>query len=268
MRIEENNVLVALINSKSDFEIAQLYRWYRIPVKSAPTIVKERKIKHIAFYHTKVFEKEKYSIRWYAPITKVSVVKRKELFPHLTADQKSEEPYYKIEFEQLFALPNPILSQRHRRILFISTTEEKLFNSTEINSLFNDSPIEEIFWQKLKEKHITAERQYYWALGENKFFLDFAVFCKTRNINIECDGDKYHTDKKNVYLDKKRNNILESSGWAVLRFTTYDITSDIRGSVNIVSDTINKYGGVEDISISENYKYIQSDDDQQLYLFD
>ena len=79
MSKEKNNSLVALMNSKSDFEIAKTQNWYRIPVASAPPIVKERKLKYISFYHTKQFEQEKYSIRWYGEVNNISVQKRKQI---------------------------------------------------------------------------------------------------------------------------------------------------------------------------------------------
>ena len=55
-----NDVLVAIMNSKSDFEIAMKYNWYRIPVKSAPLIVRHGEIRFIAFYHTSVSDLENY----------------------------------------------------------------------------------------------------------------------------------------------------------------------------------------------------------------
>jgi len=265
---KNNNVLIALMPNKSDFEIAKTLYWYRIPVRSAPQIVKNNLIKYIAFYHTKVFEREKFSIRYYTEVNKISIVKRKNLLPDQPFDLKSENDYYKIEFSPLSALPQPIVSLRHRRLLFIPTSEEKLFNAKEINYLFNDSPLEEILWKEFIRKRITAERQLYIPIKNNKYFLDFAVFCKTRNINIECDGDKYHTQKVNVQSDKRRNNLLESYGWAVLRFTTFDIKYEMNSTLNIISNSINKHGGLQDIKNFENYKYILGPNDTQLLLFE
>lgn len=263
-----NNVLVALMNSKNDFEIARTMHWYRIPVKSAPVIVKNNAINFIAFYHTQVFEKEKYSIRWFGKVSKVSIVKRRELLPDIIYDPKAENEYYKIEFKPLCELPNAIISLRHRRLLFVPTTEEKLFSAKEINFLFNDSPLEEIIWNEFVEKKIDAERQFFLPVGEKKFFLDFAIFCKSRNIDVECDGNNYHTKNEHIQTDKHRNNLLESSGWSVLRFTTQDITQDLSKSMFIIDKTINKYGGLQDNIDLEKYKYIYRNDDPQLYLFD
>jgi len=95
---DKNTVLVALMNSKTDFEIANTFNWYRIPVKSAPPIVKQKSLKYIAFYHTSIFESLKFSIRWYAYVKNITIKKRKELLPDLIMDPKADNEYYKIEF--------------------------------------------------------------------------------------------------------------------------------------------------------------------------
>ena len=96
-----NNCLVALMNNKTDFEIANTDHWYRIPIKSAPEIVRRTKVKYIAFYHTNAFEIEKYTIRFFAEVKKILIVKRKELFTDAPNDTKRDNEYYKIEFGDL-----------------------------------------------------------------------------------------------------------------------------------------------------------------------
>src|SRR6266571_8437978 len=124
-----NNTLIALMNSRLDFEIAKSQYWYRIPtdIKSVPQIIRNSKVKFIAFYHTAVFAREKFTIRYYAIVRKISIVKRKELLPDPQYKpsereeyfKKAEKLYYKIEFEPLQKLQQPIISIRHRRLLFI-----------------------------------------------------------------------------------------------------------------------------------------------------
>lgn len=267
-KFTDNNVLVAIIPSVADFEIAKSQNWYRIPVKSAPQIVKDNSIKLISFYHTSVFELEKYSIRWYGWVRRISIVKRKQLFPAMSPDKKSEIDYYKIEFDPLQQLAIPIISIRHRRMLFIPTTEEKLFSAKEINFLFNESPLEDRLWSEFVKHGMSAERQLFLSLMKNNYFLDFALYCKERNINIECDGDRFHNKPENIQTDKKRNNLLESAGWSVLRFTSYDITHDLVPSFKIICSTINKNGGIQDVRSLDSYTYISDPSDQQLFLFD
>lgn len=241
----KNNVLVAIMNNKKDFLIAQEKGWYRIPVKSAPKNMRdETKVKYLAFYQTKIFGEEKYTIKWYAEIKNINKVLRKDLFEDEPQNSKSNKEYYKIEFNELRQLKQPIISKKGRRIVFIPTTEQKFFSATEINYLFNESPIEDKFWKALVDHDIEAERQYFiTAQGKNRF-LDFAIFCKDRNINVECDGDQHHTKIKDVKYDKIRNNEISSLGWNILRFTTHQIESELEKSISLVKDTINKLGGV------------------------
>lgn len=250
------------MNNKRDFKIAMESCWYRIPVKSAPTIIKEGTASLIAFYHTQKFEKEKFTIQWFGKIKKISVVKRKELFPKQTDDSKANNDYYKIEFAPLQKMIIPIVSLRPRRILFIPTTEEKFFSAKEINSLFNDSALENEFWNELVRNDIYPERQYFISVKEKSYFLDFAVFCKEKNIDIEVDGDKYHMSEDAVRNDKQRNNLLESKGWSVLRFTEKDIAEQMDRSIDLVMETVNKYGGIQDVQNPHDFYYLKKGEGQ------
>ncbi len=258
-------VLVAIMNSKKDFLIAQNQLWYRIPVKSAPKNLREGIVKYIAFYHTKEFELEKYSIRWYAKVKSVNIVQRQHLFPDEPQNTKSNQEYYKLEFDRLSALDEPIISKNNRRITFIPTTEEKFFRAKEINYLFADSIIEDKFWEALVENHISAERQYF-IYNKNRF-LDFAVFCKNGNIDIECDGDTFHLKPKDVKEDKIRNNEVTSIGWTVLRFTREQIENDLEGAIETVKDTVNRYGGMKDTVNSKRSIFFPKNENGQASLF-
>ena len=59
-------VMVALIPSPRDLDIARLLGWYRIPLKTAPKIIA---VDHLAFYQPSAFPKgDQMLIRWLAPI--------------------------------------------------------------------------------------------------------------------------------------------------------------------------------------------------------
>ncbi len=245
MKFLQNDTLVAIMNSLLDFHIAENNNWYRIPVDKAPPIVKENKIKYLAFYHTKTFNKEKYSIRWYTKVKSIEIAGRRDLFPDEIENIKTNKTYYKINFEPLKPLPNPVISSIGRRIVFIPTNRIKLIKAPEINYIFNNSPLDNELWRAFYRRKISAERDYYIDLNDKTFCLDFAIFCKKGNINVECDGDEFHMNPKAVRQDKKRNNILSSNGWSVLRFTTHDIYDDLKHSVSLVQDTIQTYGGIK-----------------------
>jgi very-short-patch-repair endonuclease len=262
-----NDVLIALMNNPADFRIAMDFGWYRIPVTNAPDNIKQNVAKIIAFYHTKQFTKERFTIQWFGSITKIKIVKRQELFPNEIQNAKTGKEYYKVEFSSLRQLPIPIISYRPRRILFIPTTREKFFSSKEINFLFNASKLEDKFWIALLAESIYAERQYYLSINSKNFFLDFAVFCKVRNINIEVDGDAFHLKEDAVRKDKQRNNLLEKDGWSVLRFTSREIEYDMGSTISLVMETANRYGGVQDNYNQNEFRYLNNNNGQ-LNFFD
>ncbi len=265
---KKRDFLIALMNNKNDFQIAREQNWYRIPcaTKMVPKCVANTTLKHIAFYHTKIFGNEAYCIRWYSEVKNISVVPRKVLFPDIQNDPKADDEYYKIEFNSLNELPTPIISSRPRRLLFIPTTLWHFQNSHNINDLFYESPIEEEFWEALKVAKIEAERQFLINTATQMFCLDFAIICKEHNINIECDGDAFHLSEFNVKRDKNRNNILSSLGWSILRFTTEDIRKKLNTTIRYVKETINRYGGIE-LLPDNTYRYFE-EDQNQISLFD
>jgi very-short-patch-repair endonuclease len=195
-------------------------------------------------------------------------VRRRELFPDLPGDPKAEREYFKIEFHELRPLPDPIISRRLRRILFISTTFLRFQQAQEINDVFHESPLEELLWETFKAERIEAERQYMVGTSSQFFYLDFALFCKQRNIDIECDGDEFHSKLEDVKRDKKRNNLLESLGWAVLRFTTDDLRQRLAEVIAQTKATINRYGGLQYASEPEVFRRLAVGPNQQLSLFE
>ncbi len=264
----KRNTLVALLKYRSDLSIALNQYWYRIPVKTkrTPLIVRQNQLEYIAFYQTSVFGEEAFKIKWFAKVKNITVVKRKKLFPAEPRNPKSNEDYYKIEFNKCEKLENPIISRRHRRNLFINTTLERLIKAKEYNDLFIESPIEENLWNKFRQEKIEAERQYMLQTKGSFYYLDFALFCKERNLDVECDGDEYHLSVDSVKYDKKRNNNLTRHGWVVLRYPTEEIQNNIQLVIKEVKETINRYGGLNQITEPDNYKIFPTTD--QIQLFD
>lgn len=117
-------------------EIARNQHWYRIPVDSAEKLLKQYWApKWIAFYQTKVFSDEAFSIYYYARILNIQTVARTELFPDETHSEKATKQYYKLELAPLQELPQPIVNVRKRRITFIPTTLVKLTTAVDLNDL-------------------------------------------------------------------------------------------------------------------------------------
>jgi len=243
IRMESGNLmLIAIMNNGRDLHIALTQHWYRIPVKSAPKRLEE--MSHIAFYQTKVFGDEKWSVNYWAEIKSIRIVKRLELLPYEDDHPRADDRYYEIEMGDLKRFPDPIVSKRGRRIVFIPTTLEKFKAAKEINDLFHESPLEDKLWYEFKRNEIDAERQYYVAEEKGKYYLDFAIFCEKGKVDVECNGDTWHSQPETIVTDNARNNFLTSRGWSVLRFSSKDINGHMSDCLDKVKDTANSLGGI------------------------
>ncbi len=261
-------VLVAILNNQRDFGILQNEGWYRIPISNTP---KRWPPTWLAFYQTKIFDEEKYTVRYYGKVQSIQQVKRYELFPHELFGPKTNNRYYKVTLEQLLTLPQPIRSTRPRRIVFVPTTWQKFTQARQFNDLFNDSPLEDILWQQLELLHLNAERQWGVTVNKQNFFLDFAIFCNGGSLDVEADGDSYHIGKEEGQRDRQRNNALATAGWHVLRFNTQEIRERMTDyCVPRLLEVVNRLGGLQyerDIP-RIFYRTAQGDVEQQLTLFE
>ncbi len=197
-------------------------------------------------------------------------VRRRELFPDEFPNAKSNREYFQVCLHRLETLPRPIVSYRMRRLVFIPTTYHKLQTAVEINDLFDDSPLEDALWQELKRLNLLAERQYHLKANGASYFLDFALFCEKGRIDIETDGDRWHTDPARIPEDNRRNNALASEGWQVLRFNTHQIKEEMAGyCIPQIAETVNQLGGLEPDQDAPR-QYLKSDEGivQQMSLFD
>jgi len=262
------DTLVAIINSKRDLDIALKQQWYRIPVKTkyTPQSVKNGTLKHIAFYQTSVFGRESFLIKWYAEVRDISIIKRSNLLPDEISDPKANNDYYKINLNELKTLQNPIISQSHRRMLFVNTTLELLLKAKEFNDLFLESDLEEKLWTDFKSSEINAERQYMFVAEKRFYYLDFALFCRDKTIDVECDGDEYHLTEDAVKYDKRRNNFITKYGWIVLRYGPEEISNNMNSVMKEINKTVKRYGGIEPIPFSKNFRHFR-DEDNQIDLF-
>ena len=242
MKRDSEIVLVAVVPRKKDWKILQEEHWYRIPVKSAPKIVTQ--VQYLAFYQPKIFGDEKWAVNYYAKVKDWCIVKRIELLPDEPKYVRAMDDYYKFTIEPLTKLSHPVPSKKWRRIIFIPTTLSKLMRAAEINDLYHTSPIEERLYRTMKQYAIMPERQLFVREGETTYCLDFGIFCKDGKIDVECDGEVYHSSKDAQVKDRKRNNELASCGWLVLRFTGAEINKDTKRCVKQIEKAIGSLKGI------------------------
>lgn len=245
-------LLVAIINNHRDFLLAQDEHWYRIPAKSVRKWLRDKwPPRWLAFYQTKIFQQEAFSVRYYAKVERIKERFRWEILPEEADHSRSQERYYQLWLTPLQQLPQPIFSRRRRRIMFIASTWQKFVLADEINDLYQESPLEELLWSALKRWHITAERQEFLTIKDKSYALDFSVYCAKGQLGIETDGDTWHANPEKAALDNHRNNALEAAGWSMFHFTTQQIREEMAAyCVPILVEAINKFGGVQESDLT------------------
>lgn len=261
-------VLIAIINNRHDWHFAMDDLWYRIPVSAVERFLKHRwPPQRLAFYQTKAFGEEAYSIRYFSRVISIRRATRRELFPNDPPGEKDGRFYYRLQLAPLQKLPRPITSARWRRVTFIPTTWAKFAGATEINDLYDDSPLEDRLWAALKRFDLPIIRQEWVEINNNRYALDFAVFCVRSKLAIETDGDTWHHTPELADKDNRRDNDLKTDGWQVMRFSTRHIMEETETyCVPTILDTINALGGID--AFVPRYVDPDADSPRQPSLFD
>ena len=234
-------VLIVLLKDPRDLAFLRDFGWYRIPVASTP---RRWPPQWLAFYLPKKFKEQAYSIPYYGRVAAIEDVPRHELFPDELPSARSEKRYYRLDIEELKILPQPIISLRPRRLLFVPTTWQKFERAAQINDLFDDSPLEDRLWKELQQAKIPAERQWNIQVKKAIYRLDFALFCRQGKVDVETDGDTWHQIPERAQNDYRRQNDLESVGWHTLRFNSREINEETRQSLHKIEETINNLDGL------------------------
>jgi very-short-patch-repair endonuclease len=244
---KRGEVLVAIINNLNDFADLRDRHWYRIPVISADKWLKDRfPPEWIAFYQTKKFGTDAYAVNYVAKVIEVRKVYRHDIFPDDPIGEKTNKQYYQIFVSPLKPLRQPIISKRRRRLIFISTTVDKLKEAKEINDLYDNSPLEDALWAELKKLQIPAERQEFIEIGDQEYALDFAVYCIDGKIDLETDGDYWHSHPEKKEEDTRRSNDLQTKGWHVIRFTSHQIREEMNTyCIDKTKKMIDRLGGLD-----------------------
>lgn len=163
-------VLVVVVTSPRDLEIARVLGWYRIPLKSAPKVVA---VDYLAFYQTAGFgERERWRINYFAEVRGHELTTRAELIRDEPDHPRAGEEYYKIQIGALQALKRPIDAEHWRRITFLYTTGELLRQALTVNDLVVRAEERAILWRSLRERALSSGQYNSGELPEESFSLD------------------------------------------------------------------------------------------------
>ena len=142
-------VLVCLLPTPRDLEIARLLGWYRIPLRTAPKVVA---VDYLAFYQPSAFGERGGQIEFIAPVQGHELTTRGELLKDEADHPRAREEYYKIQIGALEKLPGTIVSEKWKRVTFLYTTGEYLINARTLNDLVVDGDERLLLWRSLRER--------------------------------------------------------------------------------------------------------------------
>jgi hypothetical protein len=182
----EDRVLVAVMTSPQDFEIARDQGWYRVPeLKAARGVFFE----YVAFYFTAAFAEQKYAVHYYARRLGHELVTRRELLPGQPEHPRADELYYKLQLGPLQQREPPIVSLRWRRITFLYTTWDRFEAAREINDLFveGDEFVDRLY-HALRETDLAPERRYPVRDAGVEYLVDLAIPCRQGILAVDVTG--------------------------------------------------------------------------------
>lgn len=146
----EDLILVAVVKTPRDLEIARVLGWYRIPLRTAPKTVR---VDWLALYQPGRFGPGGGVIRYVAPVRGYELTTRAELLRDEKDHPAADEPYYRLQLGPLQELPRPIPVGRWRRITFLYTTGDRLLAAREAKDLTVPlGATEDSLWRLLRER--------------------------------------------------------------------------------------------------------------------
>ena len=148
-------ILVAILPSPRDLEIARVLGWYRIPLRRAPKVVA---VDYVAFYQpASAFGARGGQIELLAPVRGNELTTRAELIRDEPDHPHAREEYYKLSLGPLIHLPHPIPAGDWKRITFFYTTGELFEQAQTINDLVVPGEGRKILWQSLRERALNSQ---------------------------------------------------------------------------------------------------------------
>jgi len=188
--LDHSLILVAVMPSPRDMEIARVLGWYRIPYKFAPKIIY---VDFLAFYQPSAFGKgQSNCIATIAPVRGVELTTRKDLFQGEPDHPRANEEYYKVQLGKLMPLPKPIQAGKWKRITFLYTTGAHLRKAQLINDLVIKNEERKIIWRSLQDRQAqfaTGADRLAPEVGSDEIFL------------MMMEGYKGLSDQEGIFTD-------------------------------------------------------------------
>ncbi len=156
MLTETSLILICVMPTPRDLEIARLLGWYRIPFRTAPKVVA---VDYLAFYQPSSFGERGGRIEFVAPVRGHELTTRRELLKDESDHPRANEEYFKIQIGVLEKLSNPIVADKWKRLTFLYSTGEYLLKARTLSDLVVNDDERAVLWRSLRER--AANEQLY-----------------------------------------------------------------------------------------------------------
>ena len=142
-------ILVAIIPTPEDLQVARILGWYRIPSRTAPRILN---VDYLAFYQPAAFQDRRWKIEFLAPVMGHELTTRAELLREEIDHPRADEEYYKVQLGTVQPLRQPIGAGDWKRFTFLYTTGE-YFRGAKMLTDLTVTPVERRrLWKALRER--------------------------------------------------------------------------------------------------------------------
>ena len=142
-------ILVAIIPTPEDLQVARVLGWYRIPIRTAPRILN---VDFLAFYQPASFSDRKWKIEFLAPVIGHELTTRIDLLREEKDHPRAGEEYYKVQLGPMQPLPHPITAGEWKRFTFLYTTGEYLQSARKLTELTVRPAERRRLWKALRER--------------------------------------------------------------------------------------------------------------------
>lgn len=142
-------ILVCLLPTPRDLEIARLLGWYRIPLRTAPKVVA---VDYLAFYQPSAFGDRGGQIEFISQVRGHELTTRGELLKDEADHPRTKEEYYKLQIGALEKLKEPVRSEKWKRLTFLYSTGEYLLKAKTLNDLVVAGDERQLLWRSLRER--------------------------------------------------------------------------------------------------------------------
>ncbi len=142
-------ILVAIIPTPEDLQVARILGWYRIPSRTAPRILN---VDYLAFYQPAAFQDRRWRIEFLAPVMGYELTTRVELLREEFDHPRADEEYFKVQLGTVQPLRQPIGAGDWKRFTFLYTTGEYFRGAKMLTDLTVAPAERRRLWKALRER--------------------------------------------------------------------------------------------------------------------